>query len=106
MHNALPFLEFAFSSVEGTVRSLNGPSQTNSSRYHSSQRRLRGDMARAYPCRGSHATTARRGWNNRTMASKYGPWFSNTSLGRRTVRVNAAIVIGVLLLMAWATLFQ
>ncbi len=39
------------------------------------------------------------------MASKVGPWFSNTRWGKRHLAVNVSLVIALLLLLLW-TSFQ
>jgi hypothetical protein len=38
--------------------------------------------------------------------SKVGPWFSNTSWGKRTAKVNVSIVVAILFFLAWASLFR
>ncbi len=42
----------------------------------------------------------------RIVASKHGPWWSNTTWGQRTARVNISIVVAILVFVVWNTLFQ
>lgn len=39
------------------------------------------------------------------MASKVGPWFSNTQWGKRQAAISVSLVVGLLLLMLWKSLF-
>jgi len=39
------------------------------------------------------------------MATGIGPWGSNTWWGKRTAAINVAIVVAVLLFLAWRTFF-
>jgi hypothetical protein len=39
------------------------------------------------------------------MASKHGPWWSNTWWGKRTATVNVSIAVALLLFMLWKALF-
>ena len=39
------------------------------------------------------------------MASKVGPWFSNTCSGKRHFMINVSLVIALLLFLLWASFF-
>jgi hypothetical protein len=47
------------------------------------------------------ATSDREG----SMTSNVGPWFSGTWWGKRHVRINVALVIGVVLFLLWKSVF-
>jgi hypothetical protein len=37
--------------------------------------------------------------------SKYGPWFSNTSWGKRHTAINVALLVALLLFIAWKSFY-
>jgi hypothetical protein len=39
------------------------------------------------------------------MASQVGPWFSNTRWGKMHFRINASLIIALLLFMLWKSFF-
>lgn len=39
------------------------------------------------------------------MASKVGPWFSNTRWGKWHTRINVSVVVALLLFMLWKSFF-
>jgi hypothetical protein len=39
------------------------------------------------------------------MASKVGPWFSNTGRGKRHFKINVSLVIALLLFLLWKSFF-